>query len=120
MKNNLRVNINDVGGEIAKEDERYIVKDNTRLKDVVLSSTRLNPNCATNGHRHEGQEEVYIFQSGNGIMELDGVEHTFADGDIFLIEDNVFHKVTAGPDGAYFICVFNGARYDKVAVLGYN
>ena len=54
MKNNLRVNINDVGGEIAKEDERYIVKDNTRLKDVVLSSTRLNPNCATNGHRHEG------------------------------------------------------------------
>jgi len=120
MKNNLRVNINDVGGEIAKEDERYIVKDNTRLKDVVLSSTRLNPNCATNGHRHEGQEEVYIFQSGNGIMELDGVEYKFVAGDIFLIEDNVFHKVTAGPDGAYFICVFNGARYDHVAVLGYN
>ena len=53
-------------------------------------------------------------------MELDGVEYKFVAGDIFLIEDNVFHKVTAGPDGAYFICVFNGARYDHVAVLGYN
>ena len=118
--NNLRVNINNVGGEIAKEDERYVVTDNTILNDVVLSSTRLNPDCATNGHKHEGQEEVYIFQSGNCIMELDGVEHKFVAGDIFLIQDNVFHKVTAGPYGAYFICVFNGARYDHVAVLGYN
>ena len=43
MRNDLRVNINDIGGEIAKEDERYVVTDNTILKDVVLSSTQLNP-----------------------------------------------------------------------------
>ena len=118
--NDLKLNIKDIGGVVAKKDERYTVKDNARLKDIVLSSTQLNPDCATNGHQHEGQEEVYLFQSGSGIMELDGREYAFEAGDIFLIEDNVFHKVTAGPDGAYFICVFNGARYDHVAVLGYD
>ena len=32
-----------VGGEVAKEDERYKVVDNTTLKGLVLSSTDLNP-----------------------------------------------------------------------------
>ena len=47
---NLRVTMDNVGGSIAKEDERYTVTDNTALKDMVLSSTRLKPSCSTNGH----------------------------------------------------------------------
>ena len=97
---NLRVTIDNVGGSIAKEDERYTVTDNTALTDIVLSSTRLKPSCST--------------------IELDGVAHHFKPGSIFLIEDNVFHKVNASNTGAYFVCVFNGVRYDHVAVLGYN
>ena len=31
----------DIGGEVVKEDERYIVKDNTELNNLVVSSTRL-------------------------------------------------------------------------------
>ncbi len=55
-----------VGGEIAKEDERYKVVDNTTLKGLVLSSTDLNPGHSTSGHKHAGQEEVYMFIRGKG------------------------------------------------------
>ena len=40
-----------VGGEVAKEDERYKVVDNTVLKGLVLSSTDLNPGHSTSGHK---------------------------------------------------------------------
>jgi hypothetical protein len=29
---------------------------------------------------------------------------------VVLIEDGVFHRVHAGPDGLYFVCVFDGRR----------
>ena len=28
LKTNIKVNIDDIGGKVAKEDDRYIVKDN--------------------------------------------------------------------------------------------
>ena len=55
---NVLLNINDIGGVITKEDDRYVVKDNTLLKDLVVSSTNLNPMKSTTGHKHKGQEEV--------------------------------------------------------------
>ena len=48
--------IGDIRGQIKKSDERYIVKDNATLSDLVLSSTELNPKMATSGHSHKGQE----------------------------------------------------------------
>ena len=104
------ININDIGGSITKEDDRYIVKDNTVLKNLVVSSTDLKPLKSTSGHNHRGQEEVYFFVKGTGKMELDGKEMNVKAGDTVLIEDGVFHKVHAGPDGCYFVCVFDGKR----------
>ena len=49
-----------VDGAIAKEDERYKVIDNTSLNNLVVSSTDLNPGHTTTGHKHAGQEEVYM------------------------------------------------------------
>ena len=109
----MKVSINDIGGLIAKEDERYIVKDNTILNNLVISSTLLNKNKSTSGHSHAGQEEVYYFIHGNGTIELDDVTHHFIAGDVILIEDGVFHRVHAGSDGAYFVCVFDGKRNHK-------
>ena len=106
----MRLNINDIGGNIAKEDDRYIVKDNTTLKNLVVSSTRLKQRKATTGHKHEGQEEVYYFIEGTGKMELDDDTIKVQPGDVVLIEDGVFHRVHAGPHGAYFVCVFDGGR----------
>ena len=107
----MRFSINDIGGTIAKEDERYVVKDNTTLKNLVVSSTRLQPRKATSGHKHEGQEEVYYFIEGTGKMELDDDTIKVQPGDVVLIEDGVFHRVhNTGDYGLYFVCVFDGKR----------
>ncbi len=106
----ILVNINNIGGSITKEDERYTVKDNTLLNNLVVSSTDLKPMKSTSGHNHKGQEEVYFFIRGDGNMELDGKEMTVKEGDTVLVEDGVFHRVHAGPKGCYFVCVFDGKR----------
>ena len=107
----MKFDIKDIGGVIAKQDERYVVKDNTTLKNLVVSSTFLEANKSTSGHRHAGQEEVYYFVSGKGQMELDHKIFDVGSGDVVLIEDNVFHKVhNTGDYGLYFVCVFDGRR----------
>jgi len=106
----MRYLMNDIGGEITKMDDRYIVRDNNTLKNLVLSSTQLRPNKSTTGHNHKGQEEVYFFVSGSGIMELDDDRIEVGPGDVVLIEDGVFHRVHAGNNGCYFVCVFDGRR----------
>lgn len=109
--------INDIGGEVVKDNETYLLKDNKTLKNLVLSSTRLNPGMSTRGHAHPGQEEVYYFVSGHGFMELarDGVTSMqyVKPGDVVLIEDGVFHKVhhdKSTTEPLYFVCVFDGKR----------
>ena len=106
----MKYTIKDTGGEVVKEDDRYIVKDNKMLNNLVVSSTQLNPNKQTSGHNHKGQEEVYFFVEGTGTMWLDEKEMSVKKGDVVLIEDGVFHKVKAGNDGLYFGCVFDGRR----------
>ena len=107
---NMKVDIQNIGGEIAKQDDRYTVKDNTTLKNLVVSSTDLKPNKSTSGHKHEGQEEVYHFVKGSGTIELDDKKFFVNEGDVVLIEDGVFHRVHAGERGCYFVCVFDGRR----------
>ena len=106
----MKLSIDNIGGEIAKQDERYTVKDNTHLNNLVVSSTDLYAKMSTSGHSHAGQEEVYYFVKGSGKMELDDETFTVKAGDVVLIEDGVFHRVHAGPRGIYFVCVFDGRR----------
>lgn len=109
----MKFNIIDIDGTVVKEDDRYLVRDNTVLKNLVVSSTKLNPNKATSGHKHVGQEEVYMFLQGSGRMWLDEEEFPVHANEIVLIKDGVFHKVSAGDEGLYFVCVFDGSRGSK-------
>ena len=116
----MKINIDDIGGILVKEDDRYIVKDNTDLNNLVVSSANLNPGKQTTGHKHAGQEEVYIFVKGMGRMLLgtqDGdninINEDFAvkQGDVVLIEDGKFHRVVNDSENElYFVCVFDGNR----------
>ena len=58
------------GGKLVKDNDQYELYDNDSLKRLIVSETRLRANRSTNGHRHKGQEEVYIFTSGKGKMEI--------------------------------------------------
>ena len=100
-----------IEGKIVKEDDRYTVKDNTFLNNLVVSSTLLHPKKSTSGHKHKGQEEVYMFMKGSGRMELDDKEFDVKEGDLILIEDGVFHRVhNTGTVDLYMVCVFDGGR----------
>ncbi len=104
----------DIGGEVVKDNETYLLKDNKFLKNLVLSSTKLYRGQQTRGHRHEGQEEVYFFVSGYGKMivgEEDSEPFVVSPGDIVLIPDGAFHRViNDGDSHMLFNCVFQGSR----------
>lgn len=107
----MKHSIYDIGGEVVKDNETYVLKDNTALKNLILSSTELKPNQSTRGHSHAGQEEVYYFVSGSGEMEIDDCRFNVQGGDVVLIPDGAFHRVH-NPSNTpfYFVCVFDGKR----------
>jgi len=107
----MRLNINDIGGKVVKEDDRYVVVDNTFLNNLIVSSTDLKPGKATSGHSHAGQEEVYNFVKGKGQMKIENEVFPVSEGDMVLIEDGKFHQViNSSAENLYFVCVFNGFR----------
>lgn len=108
----MKHNIYNIGGEVVKDNETYVLKDNTTLKNLILSSTDLKPSQSTRGHKHPGQEEVYYFVSGVGEMEIDDQRFGVQGGDVVLIPDGAFHRVhnTDRANTLYFVCVFDGKR----------
>jgi mannose-6-phosphate isomerase-like protein (cupin superfamily) len=103
--------MNGSGWNIIKQDERYIVKDNNTLKKLITSITELNPFQSTTGHSHAGQEEVYMFRSGTGEMEINEKRFKVKEGDIIFIEDGDFHRVHNTTNIKLdFVCVFDGIR----------
>ena len=107
----LKYHNHDIGGDVVKDNETYLLKDNRTLKNLVLSSTRLYRGQATRGHSHAGQEEVYFFVQGTGRMQVDQEEFLVNAGDIVLIPDGAFHRViNDGEMHLLFNCVFDGKR----------
>ena len=108
----MKHSLYDIGGDVVKDNETYLLKDNKTLKNLVLSSTELKAGQSTRGHSHAGQEEVYYFVSGVGEMELDDKRLAVQGGDVVLIEDGVFHRVhnQSKSHALYFVCVFDGKR----------
>lgn len=110
----MKLKETDIGGEIVKSNEVYVLKDNKTLKNLVLSSTHLFRGQQTRGHRHEGQEEVYFFIQGWGQMivgDEDSKPFDVRAGDVVLIPDGAFHKViNTGDLHMLFNCVFDGKR----------
>lgn len=108
---NLKYNNHDIGGEVVKDNETYLLKDNKTLNNLVLSSTKLYRGQATRGHKHDNQEEVYFFVQGTGVIIVDQEKFRVSAGDIILIPDGAFHQViNDGEQNLTFNCVFQGKR----------
>ena len=52
----MKYNIKNIEGEVVKDNDTYLLRDNKTLSNLILSSTRLNPKKETRGHSHEGKE----------------------------------------------------------------
>tara|TARA_R110000824_G_scaffold206208_1_gene391233 strand:+ start:621 stop:950 length:330 start_codon:yes stop_codon:yes gene_type:complete len=107
----LKIKLDKTDSKVVHSNETYDVIDNTNLDKLIVSKTILHPGKETGGHNHSGQEEVYIFTSGEGSMIV-GIElNDVKMGDIVLIPDGDFHKVwNEGDEDLIFICVFDGGR----------
>lgn len=107
----LKFHNSDIGGEVVKDNDTYLLKDNKTLNNLVLSSTKLYRGQMTRGHTHPGQEEVYFFVQGTGIMVVDEERIRVEAGAIVLIPDGAFHQViNDGEMNLVFNCVFQGTR----------
>ena len=107
----MKFNIYDIQGKIVKDNDTYILEDNTTLNNLVVSSTLLKPFQETRGHSHRGKEEVYFFLKGRGEMTIDGETFMGSPEDVVTIPDGAFHKVkNLTGSYLYFICVFEGGR----------
>lgn len=111
VKRLMKYNIKDIQGEVVKDNDTYLLKDNKTLKNLILSSTRLKPQKQTTGHSHKGKEEVYYFVEGEGVMVLRYDMFEVKAGDVVMIPDGAFHQVqNPTNEDLYFVCVFEGNR----------
>tara|TARA_R110000782_G_scaffold189922_1_gene279847 strand:- start:16 stop:363 length:348 start_codon:yes stop_codon:yes gene_type:complete len=113
----MKIKLDKKDSKIVKDNKTYTLLDNTTLNNLVVSKTILHPGQETNGHKHEGQEEVYQFISGHGKMEVNpeyirGATFFVQSDDTVLIPDGYFHKVwnESETEDLIFICVFDGSR----------
>lgn len=106
----MKLKNKNIGGDIVKDNDIYQLRDNTTLKDLILSSTLLHRGKQTTGHKQKGQE-VCFFISGYGEMLIDDKKISVEQGDIVLIEAGEFIRVyNTCQEDLYFICVFHGKR----------
>ena len=76
--------------------------------------TKLNPNKSTSGHKHAGQEEVYVFYKGTGIMQIDDSKFKVKQGDVIPVPDGAFHRVfNESSEILEFAAIFNGERHTE-------
>lgn len=108
----LKLNQFKIEGDLIKSNETYDLYDNKTLNNLVLSQTILKPEMSTKGHSHRGQEEIYFFISGRGVMTVDKETFQVSEGDIILIPDGAFHRVynSSSKFNLIFNCVFDGTR----------
>jgi mannose-6-phosphate isomerase-like protein (cupin superfamily) len=88
----------------------FTTKDGSTIREYLhtdeqsLAEATLAPAQATERHYHGHSEEIYLLLEGGGTMELDGEQRDVGPGDAVLIPPGARHQITAGANGARFLC----------------
>jgi quercetin dioxygenase-like cupin family protein len=69
-----------------------------------LAEASLSAGQSTERHYHAKSEEIYVFLGGGGEMEVEGETREVGIGEAVLIPPGAWHRITAGSDGARFLC----------------
>ncbi len=85
---------------------------------ITLAVVELAPNAVVPEHRHPA-EQLGMVVSGSVRFDLDGEVRDLGPGGTWRILSDRPHEVTAGPEGAVVIDVFNPVRedWDRLPVL---
>ena len=69
-----------------------------------LAEAELGPGQQTQRHYHARTEEIYVLLEGGAEMEVEGDRAEIGIGDAILIPPDARHQITAGEEGARFLC----------------
>jgi mannose-6-phosphate isomerase-like protein (cupin superfamily) len=69
-----------------------------------LAETSLGRGRSTDRHYHAKSEEIYFFLEGCGRIGVEGDSREVRAGDAVLIPPEAWHRITAGSEGARFLC----------------
>ena len=105
-KTNLRTGVENVAPkfEMPPELEARFARSAVAGKTLGLSLMTLAPNFRIPfGHKHAGQEEVYVVVRGSGRIKVDDDVVEVGEWDAVRFDTNTMRNVEAGPDGIEFI-----------------
>jgi mannose-6-phosphate isomerase-like protein (cupin superfamily) len=97
----------------------FTTKDGSTIREYLhtehqsLAEATLAPTQATRRHYHAVSEELYLLLEGGGLMEVDGATRDVSTGDAVLIPPGAWHQLSAGPQGARFLCCCAPAYTDE-------
>jgi mannose-6-phosphate isomerase-like protein (cupin superfamily) len=89
----MKYNLFDIGGEIIRNDDVCIIRENNELNNVWLNSILLYNEKATKLMSFLDQDCVYVFVDGKGILEVEKEIIYVNRNDIVLVPQNSLHRV---------------------------
>ena len=117
--------------ETARLEDRtpFITADGSSIRELAgiptgnaanqsLAEATVPPGSATIEHYHRTSEEIYLFLSGMGTMELDGETAPVRAGDAIVIAPGMPHKLlNTGPEPLVLLCCCSPAYSHEDTVL---
>ena len=105
-KKNLRSDVENVAPkfDMPKEMQARFARRVIRGETLGLSLMTLEPNFRVPfGHKHEGQEEVYVVVRGSGRVKVGDEVVELGEWDAIRFDKNTMRNMEAGPDGLEYL-----------------
>jgi len=99
-----------------EQREAFVTADGSSIRELAgvptgnavnqsLAEATVPPGCETAEHYHRTSEELYLFLSGMGTMQLDGDEARVSAGDCVVIAPGAVHKLqNPGTEPLVLLC----------------
>jgi mannose-6-phosphate isomerase-like protein (cupin superfamily) len=105
-KKNLKTDVENVAPKFDMPAEMEVRFGRTPLggKTLGLSHMKLAPNFRIPfGHKHDGQEEVYVVVRGSARVKVDDEIVELGEWDAIRFDDGTMRNMEAGPDGVEYL-----------------
>ena len=105
-KMNLKEDVENQAPKFGMPDELEARFGRTELEGETLglSHMKLEPNFRIPfGHKHEGQEEVYVVVRGSARVKVEDEIVELGEWDAIRFDKNTMRNVEAGPDGVEYL-----------------
>ena len=104
----MKTKLLNIDGEIVLKTKSCIVKQNTTLENLTLSSIRLKQFESSSWYEDYEQDRIYLSVSGFGTIEMNNREYSISPKDILFVEKGKKHRLNSTFDeDLYLIFISN-------------